>query len=95
MSLWSRAGSGEHVYREWPDEDHAVVYDAASGSTHLVELLGMEVLQLLESSPRTPAEIAEVLAARFDEQDGPAIVEYIKTTLLQLQDAGLVVSKSL
>jgi PqqD family protein of HPr-rel-A system len=92
---WSSVDPARRVLREWPDEDQSVVYDTASGDTHLVEALGVEVLQLLDAAPRTAPEMASALAGLFDTPNPIAIVEYITATLQQLQDAGLVASTTL
>ena len=92
---WSTSGSGRRIFREWPDEDQVIVYDTATGDTHLIEALGMDVLQVLEASPGTTAHLSHALADRFEASDHGAVVEYITATLHRLQDAGLVASTSL
>lgn len=47
-----------HV-REW--DDAGVIYDAVSGSTHLIDALGLELLDLLRQRPWTLAELAAEL----------------------------------
>lgn len=56
--------------REWGDT--GVIYDAVSGSTHLIDALGLELLDLLRARPWTAAELAAELRNAMPDDIDPA-----------------------
>lgn len=59
-----RTPAGGLRWRTWDDE--AVVYNEASGSTHVLDSLAAEALRCLEEDAvRTSEELAERVAARL------------------------------
>ena len=92
-SSWSLASHGKLCFRTWLDDDISVVYNELSGDTHLVNALGLEVLQLLIVSNLT----FEMLTLRLSElcleeqlDEGSQLKDALDATLFQLQDAGLI-----
>ena len=51
--------------REW--DDAGVVYDAASGNTHLIDALGLELLDLLRLRPWRLKELVAELHAHLPQ----------------------------
>ena len=93
--FWSLAFAGRPSFHFWDGEDQAVTYNPATGDTHLIDLLALELLELLGQSAGPLEQIAARMAGVFDTQVEPAqIAERIESTLLQLQDAGLVTSSA-
>lgn len=86
---WTLVSPEEPLFYSWDDE-LAVVYSGASGDTHLVSALAVEVLRLLETGPRTPEMVYEHLADAFRDHDAGAALDIIWEVLSQLQDIQLV-----
>lgn len=75
--------------REW--DDAGVIYDAASGNTHLVDALGLELLDLLRQRPWTLAELAaELQDALPGDLDAEAAQIRLNAKLEQLARLDLV-----
>jgi len=74
--------------REW--DDAGVIYDAFNGNTHLLDPLGLELLDLLRQRPWTLAElIAELGDALPDDFEAGAVPELLNAKLEQLARLGL------
>lgn len=93
--FWSLVNPEKLCFRTWQDDDISVVYDAFSGNTHLIDSLGLALLQLLVAAPLSTEMLALKLADLYSEDDKAVLDEYIAATLLQLQDAGLLDQTSL
>ncbi|CAN5867208.1 hypothetical protein BH11PSE12_BH11PSE12_06700 [soil metagenome] len=98
-SSWSLTSRGRLHFRSWDDDDISVVYNELSGDTHLVDALGVDLLQLLShcaySIDVMVLKLAEVYAVNDEiaddvDADRTTLKAYIVATLLQLQDAGLL-----
>ncbi len=77
-----------HV-REW--EDAGVIYDTASGSTHLIDALGLELLDLLHQRSWTvPELVAELRDALPEAPDAGAAQLTLTAKLEQLARLDLV-----
>jgi PqqD family protein of HPr-rel-A system len=90
-SLWSLAAPTQLYIRVWEDDETAVVYDARSGDTHLIEPLGIEVLSLLTDEPSSIASINLRLASLYAQEDHVPIFDLIPTILRDMHDVGLIV----
>lgn len=95
MTVWSWRVDGRFRFKEWDDDD-TVVYDVASGDTHVVDPLSMEILQLLghcllRSTDSLVADLRQV----FDGEPDAAIAARIERSLHGLQDIGLVTGRPL
>ena len=62
------------------------------GMAMLIEPLALELLQRVETSPRTTTQLAAELVGAFANEPEAKVVEFIEVTLLHLQDVGLVIS---
>lgn len=92
MKIWSPVSVNMLHRRHWEGDDVAVVYNAASGDTHLLELPALEILDRIRRSPCTSQELANELADNFPAGEQDQALAYVEATLIQLQDVGLVIS---
>lgn len=77
--------------REW--DDAGVIYDAASGNTHLVDALGLELLDLLRQRAWSLDElVAELRDALPDDLGADAMPQLLSAKLEQLARLDLVMS---
>ena len=77
--------------REW--DDAGVIYDAASGNTHLVDALGLELLDLLRQRPWALDELVAELRDTLPENlplDADAVPRLLNAKLDQLVRLDLV-----
>lgn len=75
--------------REW--EDAGVVYDAFNGNTHLLDALGLELLDLLRQRPWGLAELnAELSDALPEGLDSEASGQWLGAKLEQLARLDLI-----
>lgn len=86
---WQLKRADEVRVREW--DDGGVIYDAASGNTHLMDPLGLELLALLRLHPwdvdGLVAELHEAMPDDLSPQDVPRL---LKAKLEQLARLDLV-----
>ncbi len=52
------------LWKSWDEE--VIVFNRASGQTHLLDALSAEVLRELEKHPRTVADLAALFADRYE-----------------------------
>ncbi len=95
MVLWSRASDRLFHSRSWDDSGFSVVYCLASGDTHLLESLSLDVLNLIQSSPQTAESLALSFSESVSAEDDDDILEFVELTLLKLSEVGLDVRHSL
>lgn len=77
--------------REW--DDGGVIYDAVSGNTHVIDLLGLELLELLRQHPwQLEALVRELADAQPDELDATRFTQQLQAKLTQLSRLGLAVA---
>lgn len=88
--VWSLLAPGKLCFRSWDEEGLAVVYNTASGDTHLIESPGMEILQLLQSSPDCVDGLTHTLQAMLPVGEPCCSAQYVSETLQQLMAIGLV-----
>ncbi len=75
--------------REW--DDAGVIYDAASGNTHLIDALGLELLDLLRQQAWSlDALVAELRESLPDDLDDDAVPRLLNAKLEQLVRLDLV-----
>lgn len=74
--------------REW--DDGGVIYDAFSGNTHLLDPLGLELLDLLRQHPWTLSELVGELGDALPEDlEAGTVSELLTAKLEQLARMGL------
>ncbi|MDZ5457829.1 HPr-rel-A system PqqD family peptide chaperone [Azohydromonas lata] len=85
--------AGTLHWRRWDGEEEMAVFDAASGSTHLLSAAAAEVLLALMDSPE-PLDAPALAQLLLPGEDGaaplPADVHALHTVLLDLAWLGLV-----
>lgn len=76
LEYWSPQRFGDLVFRCW--DDGAVVFDRANGNTHMLSLLGVELLEQLNCcSGQTVNSLLLILTdifSGFDESDALNII---------------------
>ncbi len=76
------------LWRLWGEE--YVVYNSASGDTHLLDLLTGQILKQLESSPRGPLELADLICSEFEFEPNAPLIESIEDRLKKLSVLKLI-----
>ncbi len=76
------------LWRTWGEE--SVVFNARSGDTHLLDLLGREALAALEQQSLTCGELAHWLAGRLDVPQDAELEQYVRQLVGQLEELGLL-----
>ena len=95
MDRFSPAGSivsaEPFLFHGWEDEEFAVVYVPASGDTHMIELLALELLRLIQADPsRTSEQLAASLAVLLETELSVSLHESVDAALQKLADVGLI-----
>ena len=75
----------------WNDDNLGLIFDPATGNTHLVDHSAIEILEALRAGSASVEFLAERLNDRFLADRPQQIPDFIKTTLLQLRGIGLAV----
>ena len=75
----------------WNDDNLGLIFDPATGNTHLVDHSAIEILEALRAGSASVEFLAERLNDRFLADHPQQVPEFIKTTLLQLRGIGLAV----
>lgn len=85
---WKICGDADLAWRQW-DGDY-VVFDPASGNTHLLDIASGEVLMTLLDGPasaeRIAARVADLLEVGQDEPLGAAVAGILES----LDELGLI-----
>jgi PqqD family protein of HPr-rel-A system len=90
---WQLIRAADLRVREW--DDAGVIYDAANGNTHLIDALGLEVLDLLRQRSWSLDElVAELRDALPDELGADATLRLLSAKLEQLARLDLVTSQA-
>ncbi len=83
---WRLPTGAQLLWRAWDDE--VIVFNSASGQTHLLDALSGATLKELEDSPRTIAQLASQLADKF-ELDPQALSDRLGVICDQFDELGL------
>jgi len=67
-----------------------VVYNAASGNTHLLTPIAAEVLKILEIQPLSVRDIAQRLALSANVSVDEEITRQVANLIVSLDDLGLI-----
>jgi PqqD family protein of HPr-rel-A system len=87
-SRWQLTAPGEFRWVQWDDE--WVLYHGASGDTHLLDALAVEVLEALQRAPATAAGLVEDLSQAGDEETRRRLAPYIDSLLATLARRGVI-----
>ena len=63
--IWRLPTGVSLLWQSW-DEDEVIVFNRASGQTHLLDAFSAAVLQRIEACPGTIAELRSYFASGFD-----------------------------
>lgn len=72
----------------WDNE--VVVFNAASGSTHLINPIAAKILALLQSRPSSALEIAGNIAAETEVDADEEVLQRVEAVLETLDHLGLI-----
>ncbi|MDS4039665.1 MAG: HPr-rel-A system PqqD family peptide chaperone [Candidatus Competibacter sp.] len=82
--------SGNLHWRKWDSEEY-VIFNAASGQTHFLNILGFETLMLLQKKPLNIFELGRQLSLKFEDfLLDEETQTYIENMLVDLDNLGLV-----
>jgi len=84
-TLWSLYAADELLIRTW--EDEAVVFDAYSGNTYLVDQMAVAILQYLDGKTTPQSKLVSECADRFGYEVDVDFTAYLISVLNRL--AGL------
>jgi PqqD family protein of HPr-rel-A system len=88
VTVWGVPFANAFAWRIWDDE--FLVYNAASGQTHYLNLLAGEALRSLEAEPGSVGELVSRLADQFEiAQDSP-LLQTIDRLIRQFDELGLI-----
>jgi PqqD family protein of HPr-rel-A system len=76
------------LWRCWDDE--YVVYNTASGDTHLLNRVAAETLLLLEQSPSDAQDLTVQVARKLALQPSEELGQQLEQLLTQFEELGLV-----
>ncbi len=76
------------LWREWNGD--FVVFNPASGDTHLRNTSAGGILRLLEESPATVSDLSHVIARHSDESPGAELENRVMALLTELDELGLI-----
>jgi PqqD family protein of HPr-rel-A system len=79
-------------WKSW--EDGEIVFNVASGNTHLLTPLAAQVLHKLEKLPASSYELAEALAMNTGLKSDENLVMSVEELLANLDELGLIESIS-
>ncbi len=82
--------SGFRVWN-WGDTG-GVAYNVVSGDTHRIDALGVELLRLIEEFPATTEALALSVSDGFIDAEEEWIRQTVESTLVAMQEVGLVAS---
>ncbi|MGD2064114.1 MAG: HPr-rel-A system PqqD family peptide chaperone [Nitrospirota bacterium] len=87
-SRWQLTAPAEMRWVQWGDE--WVLYHGASGDTHLLDGLAVEVLRSLEHAPATAEGLVAGLAQDGDEETRRQLSAYIDSLVSTLARLGVI-----
>ena len=87
-TLWARTVSAELHWASWDEEE--VVYDTASGDTHVVDPVTALLLKKLQSAPARTRELADLVAAELKTDSGDELLARVYRSLLGLRTLSLI-----
>lgn len=86
--VWALSRPHDLLLRDW--DDCGAAYDAASGDTHLLSALAIELLVLLRERPCSEAELVGSLMEDMPDDTAAAAAERIAVQMRWLERLGLV-----
>jgi len=88
QTTWKVIDACEFRWRIW--DNQFVVYNPASGDTHLLNQVAGEALRCLQEAPADAAELTRRVAVRTDIQVDAQLLAKINDFLDELAELGLI-----
>ena len=76
------------IWKSWGEE--VVVFNLASGHTHLLNPVAAHALKLLEQKPLSADELSQRLASLDGLASDEQLIEHVKKLLSKLDEMGLI-----
>jgi PqqD family protein of HPr-rel-A system len=76
------------AWKSWDDE--VVVFNFASGDTHLLNPVAARALRILEQKPLTAREVSQQLASSDTLPADEQLIEHVENLLSRLDEMGLI-----
>lgn len=88
LPSWQLTAPAEFYWQQWGDE--CLFYHAASGDTHLIDPTGAQVLQVLQASTKSLADLLDDLDSGDDAKMTQKLSVYIESLLAKLHRLGVI-----
>ena len=85
---WQVSGGKEFLFRSWDDE--FVVYNGATGDTHLLGLVAAQVMLKLQQTPMDAASLAAWVAPLLQTEPDDELVFVIDQILTDFDSLGII-----
>lgn len=85
---WQVAAENELLFRSWDDE--FVVYNGATGDTHLLGLVAAQVMLKLQQAPADAVKLAEWVAPLLQIEPDDEFVLFIEQILTDFDNLGII-----
>lgn len=85
---WQIAAENELLFRSWDDE--FVVYNGATGDTHLLGLVAAQVMLKLQQTPADAVSLAEWVAPLQQIEPNDELVLFIEQILMDFDGLGMI-----
>jgi PqqD family protein of HPr-rel-A system len=87
-AAWRGLETDDLLWSSWGDE--FIVYRVASGDTHQLSPLAVDVLQVLQQAPASIKQLTEHIAAVLQVPCDHALMVYVEDILATLKRSGLI-----
>jgi PqqD family protein of HPr-rel-A system len=85
--IWRLPAGVSLLWQSW-DEDEAIVFNRASGQTHLLDAFSAAVLRRIEADPTTTAALVRFFATGF-ELDASLLIQRLDAACARFDQLGL------
>jgi PqqD family protein of HPr-rel-A system len=85
---WKVGGEVQLLWRQWDGE--YIVFNPASGDTHLLNTLAGQTLQCLERAPCTLATLTESVASELELDANEELRQQLAKLLVQFETLSLI-----
>jgi PqqD family protein of HPr-rel-A system len=86
--VWARTVGSELRWASWDAEE--VVYDAASGDTHVLDSVTAFLLKRLQATSATIRELADLVAVEYNIDPGDRLLARVYRSLTGLRTLSLI-----
>ena len=85
---WQVVAENKLLFRSWDDE--SVVYNGATGDTHLLGMIAAQVILKLQQTPADAVSLAEWVAPLMQTQSDDEFVIFIEEILADFDSLGII-----